>query len=49
MPDGKFLRDNIEAHIRQDEDDFVRKFLAAVNEAKGVLSLDLQEKLARYP
>jgi hypothetical protein len=43
------LVDNIEALIKLDGDEFVRKFLAAIREAKSLLSPNLQSKLSSYP
>jgi hypothetical protein len=43
------LKKNIEVLIEHDEDETVRKLLAAIRDAKSVLSPNLQERLAGYP
>ena len=43
------LNRNVEALVQHDSDQFVRRFLAAVRDAHGVLTPNVGRKLAGYP
>ena len=43
------LNQNVEALIQHDGDEFVRRFLAAVRYAQGVLTPNVSGKLLGYP
>jgi hypothetical protein len=43
------LNHNDTSLLQQDRDDLIRAFLAAMNEAEGVLTPNVARKLASYP
>ena len=43
------LNKNVDELIRYDSDEFVRRFLAMVRDATGVLAPNMGQKLSQYP
>jgi len=46
---AEILLDSVETLMKHDENEFVRKFLSAIKEARSVLSPKIQERLNVYP